>query len=176
MQRGLLHSQLQEHPVALLTSAEQLRCTEHTDEFGKAAPSAPSGQSVFSRLGFVVHHSLQTLRISELEKSSKSAGRQADWREIVHQIPYSGSDPALVRTRADSACLAALLQGWARAACDTARALLLQRAQLSSHPARFCAPSSSSSSRTSPEAPSFPAATSHLERGARQLLPRLPQL
>uniref|UniRef100_A0A8C3ENS6 Uncharacterized protein n=1 Tax=Corvus moneduloides TaxID=1196302 RepID=A0A8C3ENS6_CORMO len=66
-------------------------------------------------LGFAVYHFLQTSRISELEKSPKSAGKQPDWREIVHQIPSSGSDSTLERerTRADSACLAAQLRGQA---------------------------------------------------------------
>lgn len=46
------HLQLQgtarwEHPVALLTSAEQLRCTKHTQEFGKATPSAPQDRACF---------------------------------------------------------------------------------------------------------------------------------
>lgn len=67
-----------------------------------------------------------------------------------------------------------------RAACDTQpKALLLQRGQFSpqsGRTGRFCAPSS----RTSPEAPSFPTPTSHLarsrERGAWQLFTRLPQL
>lgn len=89
---------------------------------------------MFPRLSFVVYHFLQTLRISELEKSSKSAGRQPDWREIVHQIPSSGSDSTLERepTRADSACLAAKLWGQATG----------QRVTLSPRPC-FCSMASS---------------------------------
>lgn len=154
MQRGLLHSQ----PFAAAGScstgtprgpADFSRTTQvhkaHRGVWESNAPSS-SGQSAFSGLGFVVYHFLQTLRISELEKSSKSAGRQPDWREIVHQIPYSGSDPTLERERERTA------RAWQpscgarpRTACDTQpKPLLLQRGQLSSQSGRFCALSSSS--------------------------------